>query len=237
MKAILLCWHDGLHGHPEYKFVNLTALNNLKFSTDPNPAKSKTKCIFMCGKTKRAVQPLALTLDGMQLPWVESAAHLGHILHESGTMDQDIRAKRATFINESTQIRETFSFASPVEVLSAVKTYVGSHYGSNLWKLDSHLACQYYTAWRTCVKLAWHVPRTTHSYLVDHLLAYGMTSTRTDILSRYSRYLQGLKKSSSREVRIMYWISEGDLQSVTGHNVKLIENKILTILPWPLYSL
>ena len=26
---------------------------------------------------------------------------------------------------------------------------------------------------------------------------------------------------------IMYWISEGDLQSVTGHNVKLIENETL----------
>ena len=25
----------------------------------------------------------------------------------------------------------------------------------------------------------------------------------------------------------MYWISEGDLQSVTGHNVKLIENETL----------
>ena len=65
-----------------------------------------------------------MTLNGKQLSWVESVAHLGHILHESGNMDQDIRARRASFINESTQIRETSSFASPVDVLSAVKTYV-----------------------------------------------------------------------------------------------------------------
>ena len=74
-------------------------------------------------------------------------------------MDRDVLSKRAGFIRESTEIRETFDFASPVEVLKAVKLYAGSHYGSNLWKLDGDTAGQYYSAWRTCVKLAWQVPR------------------------------------------------------------------------------
>ena len=59
-------------------------------------------------------------------------------------MDKDTLAKRAAFIRETTEIRETFSFASPVEILRAVKLYAGSHYGSNLWQLDSGSACQYY---------------------------------------------------------------------------------------------
>ena len=36
-------------------------------------------------------------------------------------MDQDMKVKRATFIGDSTECRETFGFASPVEVLRAVK--------------------------------------------------------------------------------------------------------------------
>ena len=60
-----------------------------------------------------------LMLDGKQLPWVESAVHLGHILHQSGNMDKDIRVKRASFNDESVEVRETFEFASPVEVLQA----------------------------------------------------------------------------------------------------------------------
>ena len=73
---------------------------------------------------------MPLLLDGKKLPWVESAVHLGHTLHETGSMERDIMVKRATFIKESTEIRETFTFASPVEVLRAVKLYAGSHYGA-----------------------------------------------------------------------------------------------------------
>ena len=54
---------------------------NLKFSTDPNPENSKTKCIFVCGKSGARRKLANLILDGKQLPWVESAIHLGHFLH------------------------------------------------------------------------------------------------------------------------------------------------------------
>ena len=68
---------------------------NLKFSTDPDPSKSKSKCIFVCGSSKKKQKPVPLMLNGKELPWVESALHLGHVLHESGSMDQDTKAKRA----------------------------------------------------------------------------------------------------------------------------------------------
>ena len=161
---------------------------NLKFSTNPNYAKNKTKCIFVCGQSKKQ-KPSPLLLDGKELPWVESALHLGHLLHESGTMDKDTAAKRAAFIRETTEIRETFAFASPVEILRAVKLYAGSYYGSNLCQLDSDSAAQYYSAWRTSVKLAWQVPRQTHTYFVDHLLTCDHTSVRMDILSRYMKFV------------------------------------------------
>ena len=161
-------------------------------------------------------------LDGKNLPWVESAPHLGHILHESGSMDQDTKAKRAKFIDESTRIRETFQFASPCEVLRAVKVYVGSHYSSNLWQLDSDLVGQYFSAWRTCVKLAWQLPRTTHTYLVDHLLSCGLSSVRIDILSRYAKFLRGLKHSASMEVAVMFGVVKGDVQTTTGQNIRML---------------
>ena len=49
---------------------------NLRFSTDPNPEKSKTKSIFVCGRATARQKPVNLTLDGEQLPCVESAVHL-----------------------------------------------------------------------------------------------------------------------------------------------------------------
>ena len=127
--------------------------NNLQFSTDPDPAKSKSKCIFVSGKKKNLPKPAPLTQYGKELPWVASATHLGHELHESGTMDHDITVKRAEFINKSTEIREMFSFANPVEVLKAVKVFAGDLYGSNLWQLGSAKAEQVYHAWNTCIRV------------------------------------------------------------------------------------
>jgi hypothetical protein len=195
---------------------------NLKFSTDPNPVKSKTKCIFVCGKSKTAEKPAPLFLDGKELPWVDSAVHLGNVLHESGSMDKDVKVKRATFIRESTDLRDTFGFANPAEVLRAVKLYAGSHYGSNLWDLGSDIAAQYFTSWRTCVKLAWQVPRQTHTYFVDHLLCSGLSSVRCDILARYSKFVKGLRVSPSMEVTIMCGVVARDVQSTTGHNLNIL---------------
>ena len=73
--------------------------NNLLFSTDPNPVKSKTKAIFMCGQRKGLTKPCPLSLYGKELPWVSSGTHLGQEIHETGTMDLDTRVKRANFID------------------------------------------------------------------------------------------------------------------------------------------
>ena len=44
--------------------------NNLQFSTDPDPAKSKSKCILVTGLRKNLVKPIPLVLNGKDLPWV-----------------------------------------------------------------------------------------------------------------------------------------------------------------------
>ena len=81
--------------------------------------------------------PVPFMLDGKLLPWLASATHIGHELHESGSMDLDTKMKKAEFIGKSTEIRETFNFASPVEVLKAVKLFAGDLYGAMLWDLSS----------------------------------------------------------------------------------------------------
>ena len=67
--------------------------NNVFFSTDPNPEKSNSKIVYMCGLNTGLAKPAPLLLNGSALPWVRSATHLGHEFHESGTMDQDMRIK------------------------------------------------------------------------------------------------------------------------------------------------
>ena len=122
------------------------------------PSKSKTKCIFVCGPNKKLTKHFPLTLCGRELPWVATASHLGHELHESGNMEYDAVVKRAIFINKSVEIRENFHFASPVEILSAFKIYCSSFYGCMLWDLGGERAGQVFNAKTAAIKLAWDVP-------------------------------------------------------------------------------
>ena len=121
--------------------------SNILFSTDPIPAKSKTKCIYVVGNKKNLPKPAPLMLCGRELPYVKQADHLGNLLTEQGDMDQDAVIKRAKFIQSSVEIRDTFKFAPPEELIRSLKIYSNSFYGSSLWNLGGDKAKQVFTAW------------------------------------------------------------------------------------------
>ena len=78
--------------------------HSMKFSTDPDPNKSKTKCLHFTTK-KRIVHKLKL--NGDDLPWVQKAKHLGNSLttdismaHYGMNTSADLLQKRAIFLSE-----------------------------------------------------------------------------------------------------------------------------------------
>ena len=162
-------------------------------------------------------------LGGNFLPWVSTATHLGHELYESGKIDHDAKVNRAEFIDKSVEIRETFDFASPVEVLQALKIYCSSFYGSMLWNLSEEGARQTFNSWNTAVKLAWSCPRETRTYLVQQVLSCGMDNARCDILTRYSKFFKNLRISPSKEVSVLANLVSRDIQTTTGSNIRMVE--------------
>ena len=134
-------------------------------------------------------------------------------------MEKDVKIKRAVFIDRTTSIREQFSFADPKQVMQAVALYCCDYYGSMLWNLFSDSTAKYFRCWNTCTKLAWGCPRSTHTYFVPNLLAQGIVSTRTAILSRYVKFVQNLLTSPSPEVVAVANSAVNDRGSTTGANL------------------
>ena len=155
-------------------------------------------------------KPANLQLYGVDLPWVSTASYLGHELSEHCNMEFDMKCKRAEFIANSTEVREVFGFAQPNQVLQAVQTYCCSLYGAMTWPLYSDKAKQVFNCWSTCVKLAWGVPRATHTYMVDNLLSGGIPSMRSSILSRFSKFSTGLMSSQSLAVNMEQFDEHGE---------------------------
>ena len=110
--------------------------HNIQFSTNPDPVKSKSKAVYCVGRNTGVDKPVPLMLGGRALPWVPRAEHLGHTLHEDGTMSHDTREKRAQFIDSSVKMMDTFEFAHSEQIISAIEKSSSSFYGSNLWDLS-----------------------------------------------------------------------------------------------------
>ena len=111
--------------------------HNLVFSSDPDPSKSKTKCTYMVGNISngRVLYPKPVQLNGSDLPWVVTANHLGHEMHQNASLDHHAKISRMSFISESTDVRNMFEFALPEQVIFALRVYTTSFYGSMLLDL------------------------------------------------------------------------------------------------------
>ena len=197
---------------------------NFRFSTDKVPSKSKTKAMYIVGQSPASELPEPLSLCGQKLPWVDRALHLGHVLTTKGTMEQDGREKLAELIDCSVKTRETFSFAHPVEKITAIERYCSSAYGSSLWDMTGQAAQSYFSAWNTAMKLCWDVPRSCRTYLVQQVLAPGIVSMKTRIMLKFHRFFLSLLTSPSIEVQVAARVSSRDLRRTLGSNVSLLSS-------------
>ena len=81
------------------------------------------------------------------------------------------------------------------------------------------------------LKVTWSVPRATRKYLVEQVLAPGVNSVRTDILSKFVGFFRNLRTSPSNEVAFMAHFVGRDMRTVTGRNQRLIEDET-GLSPW-----
>ena len=86
-------------------------------------------------------------------------------------------------------------------------------------------------AYRTGHKLAWDVPRSCHTYLVDEVLAPHMASLEATLLSRFVGFFRSLVTSPSGEVMVLALLAARDLRSSLGSNLALVREKT-GLDPW-----
>ena len=213
------------------KCENFATENNIRFSTDENPSKSKSKALYVVGQKGNFEKPVPLMLCGKALPWVDKCEHLGHNFNVRNSMEQDCRMKRSKFIEDAVKIREQFKFAHPKEIIDATETYCSSFYGHNLWGLRGEAANMLYSSWRTNVKLAWNLPRGTRSYFIDNLLAPGITPPSVSLMTRQLSFFHGLLECPSPEAETLARLSARDIRTTLGSNLDHIR-KETGLNPW-----
>jgi hypothetical protein len=192
--------------------------HNLKFSTNVNPVKSKTKCMAFLKKT-REIQPVKLCGD--DLPWVEKGKHLGNIIGtKSDGMKADLLVKRAQYIQKNNDLIQEFYFAHPCTKFEVNMIYNSHFSGSCLWNLFSREMEMLEKTWNTSFRVMYNLPRETHRYFVEPISR--KPHARNMILKRFLRFTELILKSNKSSLIRVFKMIRRDVQSVTGNNLRKI---------------
>ena len=151
---------------------------------------------------------------------------LGHELNQACSPEHAAWVARAKYTDRASSVQEMFNFAKPAEILSAVQVNCFDFYGSNLWNLFGARAGQALRSYKMTMKLAWDLPRSTHTWLVTHLLGCGLRSARETVLAGFTGFLARQRRSASWEVRVMAELEVRDATSVTGRNMTLSKREL-----------
>ena len=198
---------------------NFAAKHNLEFSTNPNPQKSKTKCIAFLQNDKELP---SLKLCGNSLPWVTSGKHLGVKIESvvGKILSQDILEKRAQFIQKNNELLQEFSFAHHKTKIFINQIYNSSFYGSILWDFQSKEFQMLCNTWNIAVRIMLGLDRKTHRYFIEPLS--GTRHLRYNLLKRFLGFTERLRTSNKHVVKKIFEYIKHDCESNTGNNLRSI---------------
>jgi hypothetical protein len=192
--------------------------HNLRFSTDKNPEKCKTKCIAFLIKD-RPLPPLKLS--GNSLPWVKSGKHLGITIGDKiDGMKTDLKIKRADYISKNNDILQEFGFSHPKTKIKINSIYNSHLSGSCLWDLFSKEAVQLENTWNVSMRLMMDLPRETHRRLIEPLS--GVKHVKFLMLKRFLTFIEQIRKSSKKASNSLLESILHDTRSITGSNLRNI---------------
>ena len=194
------------------------ASHNLKFSTDPDPRKCKTKCLAYLKKPRELP---SMKLCGNPLPWVDSVKHLGITVTNSidGCL-KDIMAKRAQYIQRSNELLQEFHFAHYSTKLKLNSVYNSHFSGSNCWDLTSRAGQMFEGTFNRNIKLTLNLPYPTHRNILP-VISHAKP-LRITLAKRFLTFVGKLRSSEKPVLRHTVRLVENDTRTVTGRNLRNI---------------
>ena len=192
--------------------------HNLRFSTDPDPLKCKTKTMAFMKKPS----PLPnMILCGNPLPWTDKCKHLGiYLNNKMDGCEHDIAVKKAQYIGRNLELNQEFQFAHPLTKLKINKIYNTHFYGSPLWNLFGPGLHSIETIYNRSVKVMLNLPFSTHRNLIEPLT--NDVHIKSVLIRRFLGFMDKIDKSDKKALMMIKDEAMSDVRSVTGSNYRKI---------------
>ena len=192
--------------------------HNLKFSTDPNPLKCKTKTLAFL-KAPRVLPKIYLC--GNPLPWTEKFNHLGVTIgNKIDGCYQDITIKNAQYISKNIELNQEFHFAHPLTKLKLNQIHNSHYYGSPLWDLFGTGAIKVESSYNKSVKAMLDLPIATHRNLIEPLTSE--RHIKIVLIRRFLSFVEKIRNSGKPALEMILSEAASDVRSTTGSNLRNI---------------
>ena len=201
---------------------------NLKFSTNIDPIRSKTKTIIFSKRAVNTANIAPILLGGVPLPWVTKVSHLGHTLQCDNSMANDCDIKRGQFIGRVHSLLQEFYFSPPELIMKLINVYATSFYGSNCYNLFSASCDQLYRAWNVAVRMTFKLDRTCHRNLIESIS--GCLHPKVLMSSRFVKFHDNNQKCNKSLIRSLSTLNKDDLNTVYGKNLYKIAQSCNTAI-------
>ena len=170
----------------------------------------------------------SILLNEKELPWVESALHLGcKITNNIHGLPKDIMEKRAQYINKANELNQKFYFADTLTRIKINNTFNTSFYGSQIWDLFNQESERVEKTWNTSQRVLLRIPRVAQRYFIEPLSE--TQYIKFSLLKRFTNFVHRLSNSSKCVLRHVLSTVKTDCRSTTGNNLRnimLLVNKI-----------
>lgn len=192
--------------------------HDLIFSTDPNPTKSKSKCMAF-SKSKQILPPIFL--NDTILPWVSEAKHLGNTISTKHlNMGKDINIKRAIFIQRAIELNQEFYFCHPDSKHFINQKYNNDFSGSICWDLFSKEFESLGKSWNVNIRKMYNLPLETHKYLLEPLTS--CSHIKINLMKRFIKFISNCTNSKKHVVKDFVNVIKYNTLSITGRNLRKI---------------
>ena len=192
-------------------------LEKLKFSTNIDFQKSKTKCIIFTLDKKPRTNVAPIILNNDPLPWVDNLKHLGNILDTTNSMKKDCLNKRGKFIGQVNSLLQELHFAASSVKMKLLNIYTTSFYGSSLWDIYSQEVTKLYSSWNVTVRNVYSLPWKTHRYLIQDISE--CVHPKTMLSTRFVKFLESVSKCEKSCVRYLGRIVKSDKRTLVGRTL------------------
>ena len=159
-------------------------------------------------------------LNGDPLPWKKSVKHVGVTLHNSGSMEHEVKEKRARLIQRCMELNEEFDCLGPEIKMKLFRLYNMHLSGSNCWSFNDVGFQQLCNSYNVNVRIVYNLPRETHCWLTEEIS--GGKHAKQQIYKRYVKFVNTLANSSRDCVWFLFKYVSNDVRSQVGGNISRI---------------